>query len=244
MKAFILAAGLGTRLRPLTDEKPKALITAGGKTLLEITMRRLMAAGADDFVVNLHHFPEQIEEFLRANNNFGAKVSFSYEREKPLETGGGLKHAAPLLDGPEPFFVHNADVYTEMDLRAMYKAHLENGAVATLAVMDRPTTRKFLFDNEGRLRGWRGKEETRWAHKPCKADALAFSGVHVISPAIFPKLTEEGVFSMTDVYLRLAKIGERIRPFRADGTYWADIGTPEKLAALEARLSRTGLKLD
>lgn len=229
MKAMVFAAGLGTRLRPLTDDRPKALVEVGGVPLLELVMRRLAAAGVTEFVVNTHHFHDKIEEFLRSRGNLGFKVALSREEEKPLETGGGLKKAAALLGGG-PFFAYNADVYSEMDLKGLYAAHAASGALATLAVRDRPSKRRLLFDGGLNLLG---REAGAAGHG---LRALAFSGIQVLSPGIFSKITEEGVFSLTAVYLRLAAAGERIKGFEDRSAFWSDIGDAERLAEVRRRV--------
>ncbi len=230
MKAMVFAAGLGTRLRPITDELPKALVPVGGAPLLELVMRRLAGAGVTEFVVNTHHFHGKIEEFLRSRGNLGFKVTLSREEERPLETGGGLKKAAALLGG-EPFFAYNADVYSEMDLRGLYDAHLASGALATLAVRDRPSKRRLLFDGGMNLLGREGEAAGPGLR------ALAFSGIQVLSPGIFERMTEEGVFSLTAVYLRLAAAGERIKGFEDRSAFWSDIGDPERLERVRRRIA-------
>lgn len=229
MKALVFAAGLGTRLRPLTDGTPKALVEVAGAPLLEHVIRRLAAAGAGEFVVNTHHFHEKIEAFLRSKDNFGFRIALSREEGFPLETGGGLKKAAPLLAGAEPFFLYNSDVWSEMDLGALYAAHLASGALATLAVRDRPSKRRLLFDAGMGLRGREG-EAAGTGLRP-----LAFSGIQVVSPALLPKISEEGVFSITPVYLRLAAAGEDVRGFEDRSPFWSDIGDMERLEAVRAR---------
>lgn len=229
MKAMVFAAGLGTRLRPLTDNMPKALVDVAGAPLLERVIRRLAAAGADEIVVNTHHFHERIAAFLEGKKNFGLKLALSREETFPLETGGGLKKAAALLSGGGPFFACNADVYSEMDLRALYAAHLAGGALATLAVRDRPSGRRLLFDAEMNLKGREG-EASGPGLKP-----LAFSGIQVLSPEIFGKITEEGVFSITPVYLRLAAAGEKIKGYEDRSPFWRDIGDLERLAEVRRR---------
>ncbi len=238
MKAMILAAGLGTRLRPLTDERPKALVTVRGRTLLEITIERLRAFGVTEMIVNAHHFPEQVEEFLRARK-FGIRIEVSREEEL-LDTGGGLKKAAWFFAGPgtdhdEPFLLHNVDVVSSIDLGAMVEAHRASGALATLAVMERKTSRYLLFDEAGLLCGRRAGldgavEMARPAPEP---QALAFCGIHVASPRMLGELKEEGAFSIIPAYLRLASAGEKIAAFRADGFEWRDVGRLESLAAAE-----------
>jgi len=233
---MVFAAGLGTRLRPITNTVPKALVDLGGVTMLEAVLRRLSKAGVKEFVVNTHHFHEKIADYLRAKKNFGLKVELSHEEEFPLETGGGLKKAAAFFAGKEPFFAYNADVYSEMDLGALYKDHLASGALATLAVRDRFSKRCLMFDAGMNLRG-------RDQGKSVKGQrALAFSGIHVISPGIFPKLTETGVFSITAAYVRLAAAGEKIRGFEDKAQFWCDIGDLERLEAVRHRAERTGVK--
>lgn len=243
MKAMILAAGLGTRLRPLTDDRPKALVTVGSRTLLEIALSRLHSFGVRDVIVNAHHYAEMIVEYLRANSNFGMRIEVSRE-EVLLDTGGGLKKAAPFfLDSSgsydEPFIVHNVDVLSTIDLAQMLRFHTEQNALATLAVQDRKTSRPLLFDQQAQLCGRRTgrapncKDEI--ARPAAQAEKLAFSGIHVISPRIFSKMEEEGAFSIIPAYLHLAAHGEKILAFRADGYYWRDLGRPESIeqAALD-----------
>ena len=240
MKAMILAAGLGTRLRPLTDDRPKALVTVAGKTLLEITIQRLRAFGVNEIIVNTHHFAEKIEEFLRAHQNFGIRIELSREEEL-LDTGGGLKKAAWFFRGDdEPFLLHNVDVLSTIDLGAMVKAHRDSKAIVTLATMDRQTSRYLLFDEAGLLCGRRagleGKPEL--ARHATETHALAFCGIHVISPRLLSHLIEDGVFSIIPAYLRLAAEGEKIATFRADAYAWRDLGKLENLAEAERATSR------
>jgi NDP-sugar pyrophosphorylase family protein len=234
MKAMILAAGLGTRLRPLTDNRPKALVEINGRTLLEITLARLRVFGVSDVIINVYHFADMIVEYLNVNNNFEMKIEVSREEEL-LDTGGGLKKAshffADLSRSDKPFIVHNVDVLSTIDLRHMLHFHLENQALATLAVQNRKTSRYLLFDQESQLCGRRAKEEEAEIVRPAgQWNALAFSGIHVISPRLLSKLTEEGAFSIVSAYLRLAAQGETILAFRADEYYWRDLGTPESIA--------------
>ena len=233
MKAMILAAGLGTRLKPLTGDRPKALVTVAGRTLLEIALARLRAFGVREVIVNAHHYAEMIVECLRANNNFGMSIEVSREEEL-LDTGGGLKKAAHFfLDAnlDEPFILHNVDVISGIDLGRMVRFHTEHAAVATLAVQDRVTSRSLLFDENGQLCGRRAASMTNaeLARPAAGAQALAFSGIHVISLNIFAKMREEGAFSIIDAYLHLAAQGERIIAFRADDCYWRDLGRPESI---------------
>lgn len=233
MKAMVFAAGLGTRLRPLTDALPKALVDVGGEPILGLVLRRLAAAGVTEAVVNTHHFHDKIAAFLGTGLH-GVRVTLSREEEFPLETGGGLKKAEPFLSGGEPFFAYNADVYSEMDLGALYRAHLASGALATLAVRDRASRRRLLFDGEMALKGREG-ENPAPGLRP-----LAFSGIQVLSPGIFSAMTEAGVFSLTAVYLRLAAAGGRVAGFEDRSPFWLDIGDLERLRAVRDRVS--GLK--
>ncbi|HEV2445988.1 MAG TPA: nucleotidyltransferase family protein [Candidatus Sulfopaludibacter sp.] len=239
MKAMILAAGLGTRLRPLTADRPKALVEVAGRTLLEITLARLRAFGVSEVIVNTHHFAEMIQDYLNARGNFGMRVEVSREEEL-LDTGGGLKKAAPFfLDGSgdlqEPFIVHNVDVLSTIDLGRMMRFHAERKALATLAVQDRETSRSLLFDEESRLCGRRsGRDGTPELVRPAEElRALAFSGIHVISPLIFSKIEEHGAFSIIAAYLHLAAAGERVAGFRADEYEWRDLGRPESVMQAE-----------
>ena len=220
MKAMILAAGLGTRLRPLTDTRPKALVELKGRTLLEITLSRLREFGVSDVIVNVHHFADMIVDYLKAHDNFGMRIEVSRE-DVLLDTGGGLKKAAWFFeDSDEPFILHNVDVISTIDLHRMVQFHVDNASLATLAVQDRKTSRYLLFDDQHQLRG---RSSTR------DPQALAFSGIHVISPRLLPMIEEEGVFSITTSYLNLAARGEKILAFRADEYHWRDLGKPEDL---------------
>ena len=235
MKAMIFAAGLGTRLRPLTDNIPKALVAVNGAPLLELVIRRLAAAGVDGFVVNTHHFHEKIEAFLLSKNNLGLRIELSREEAFPLETGGGLKQAAAFFNDGEPFFAYNADVYSELDLKALYAAHLASGALATLAVRERPSKRHLMFDGGMSLRGREG-EAAGNGLRP-----LAFSGIQVLSPGIFEKISEAGVFSITAVYLRLAAAGEMVKGFEDRSPFWSDIGDLERLEEVRLRAGAVNL---
>jgi NDP-sugar pyrophosphorylase family protein len=235
MKAMILAAGLGTRLRPLTDNCPKALVEVGGRTILEVTLSRLGAFGIREVIINVHHFPDMILEYLKTNDNFGMRIDVSRE-EVLLDTGGGLKKAAYFFledsNGLEgPFILHNVDVMSTIDLQRMVQFHTENQALATLAVQDRKTSRYLLFDDQLQLCGRRSGHDQKdeFVRSSQQVRPLAFSGIHVISPRLFAMMTEEGVFSIIPSYLRLAAHGEKIVGFRADEYYWRDLGKPDGL---------------
>jgi NDP-sugar pyrophosphorylase family protein len=309
MKAMILAAGLGTRLRPLTDTRPKALVEINGRTLLEITISRLRAFGITEVIVNVHHFAGMVESYLKSKNNFGMRIEISREDDLLLDTGGGLKKASWFFledstrhdsnKADEPFLLHNVDVISNIDLAAMLQFHNEHQALATLAVQSRDSGRQLLFNDQLQLSGRRiNNKDTLIPSPPTAAipppntvissphptdisisphtvispphtvissearnlsspstDApglhsplatrhsplpqskepsplllLAFSGIHVISPRLLTMLTEEGVFSIIDSYLRLSSQGEKILAFRHDHSYWRDLGKPADLA--------------
>ncbi len=244
MDAMILAAGLGTRLRPLTDTVPKALVPVAGVPMIERVARRLAAAGADRLIVNVHHHAATVEAFLQTlAADLGVRAEVSHEPERPLDTGGGLLRAAPLFRGDAPFFLHNVDVITDIDLRELYGAH-DDDAVATLAVHERETTRFLLFDDDG-LFGWEnaGKGTSRTVREPLGAVArLGFAGIHVLSPSAFEQLGAAGYrseepFSILDGYLTLASEGRRVTPHNVTGVFWVEIGNPERLARAESLLA-------
>lgn len=240
MRAMLFAAGLGTRLRPLTDHRPKALVEVAGQSLLEINLRRLARFGFGQVVVNAHHFSDQIIDFIAAYApKLGLQISLSDESELLLDTGGGLAKARPWLDG-EPFLVHNVDILSDLDLGQLYRSHVQSGHLATLAVQHRPSSRQLLFDSTGMLCGWRhnlsGAE--RW-RMPCPApEAAAFSGIYMLSPEIFRFLPEPGtVMSIIDVFLQTDPT-ERIQAYYHDGGRLLDVGKPE---ALEQAAALVGL---
>jgi len=251
LRALILAAGAGTRLGTLTENTPKALIDVGGRTALERVVEALVAAGVDHLVINAHHHADRVEDAARALVRPGVEVTVSREdaaSPHPLETGGALTHAAPYLSGDGPFFIHNADILTDVDLRAVYDAHVEGEAVdrriATLVVTSRETSRPLLVDRGGvfgranRSEGW--EVVARHADAATAGEA-GFCGIHVVSPRIFPLLRERGTFSIVDAYLRLVGVGKVVAVHRVDDGDWHDIGTPERLAAARAAFgARTG----
>jgi NDP-sugar pyrophosphorylase family protein len=237
MKAMVLAAGLGTRLRPLTNDRPKALVEVGGHTLLEITLSRLRSFGIREVIVNVHHFADRMVDCLKANNNFGMCVEVSHE-EVLLDTGGGLKKAAWFFQqnsADEPFILHNVDVISTIDLRRMVQFHKESQALTTLAVQERATSRYLLFDSDGTLCGRSAGQDgsAELVRSTTQPKALAFCGIHVISPRLLSKITEEGVFSIIPLYLRLGAEGEKIVSFRADEYHWRDLGKAEHIAQAE-----------
>ncbi len=268
MKAMVFAAGLGTRLRPLTDDRPKALVTIAGRTLLDITLSRLRTFGVREVIVNVHHLADQVVAYLAANQNFGMRIEVSRE-EDLLDTGGGLKKAAWFFlesgaSADKPFLIHNVDVLSTIDLARMAQFHTQHNALATLAVAERPTSRPLLFSPQAQLLGRAPANKTETistqaigaqtigakamgAPGPSRSGtgasatagpthsetALAFSGIHVVSPRIFAKLDEGGAFSIVNAYVRLANRGEAILGFCADGAYWRDLGRPNDLITAE-----------
>lgn len=243
MKAMVLAAGAGSRLRPLTDRVPKALIPVGGIPLLEIVLGRLVGAGVRAVIVNTHHHAGLVERYLQGRPPRGLRVEISRE-ETLLDTGGGLQRAAWFFADGAPFILHNADVVSGVDLGRLVRMQHETRALAVLSVRERQASRSLLFDAAGALCGWEdaGSGERRWAGEPVEGAArFGFDGIQVISPSIFPRFIESGAFSLTRAYLRLAGAGERILACRGDDTYWADIGTPAKLAAVQQQIAAAGL---
>ena len=244
MKAMIFAAGLGMRLKPLTDTMPKALVKVGGRPMLERVILKLKSAGFDYIVVNIHHFGEQIIDFLKANNNFGVTIHISDERDFLLDTGGGIKKARVFFEqSDEPFLVHNVDIISNVDLKALYDCHMSCGSVATLSVSPRETSRYFLFDKQKKLSGWINKKTGQlkpegFVFDETLYDSYAFSGIHVLSPRIFKYMDSrwEGKFSITDFYLAVCN-RITITGLVKNNLRLIDIGKPETLAQAEAILT-------
>lgn len=230
-QAMIFAAGLGTRLYPLTGTMPKALVEVAGKTILERVIEKLKAYGIQRLIINLHHFPEQIRSFVRLRNNFGIEILFSDESDLLLDTGGGLKNAAKLFDPSQPILLHNVDVLSGLDFSKLVDFHYERKAMVTLFVQERKSSRYFLFDKNQRLSGWRNVKsgEEIIPGKPVgELVELAFNGVHLINPEFLDLITEDGKFSIVQVYLRLAA-SHQIVGYRNDDVTYIDIGKPESL---------------
>lgn len=237
MDALIFAAGLGTRLGAIGEATPKALLEVGGVTMLERTARRLVQAGADRIVVNVHHRAEAIERFL-ATHDLGAEVLVSREPDGPLETGGGLWHARDLFRRDRAILLHNVDVITDADLSAMMAEHEQSGALVTLAVNERETSRYLLFDDAGLFgREDRGGAPRRQEARPPRGAVrtYAFAGIHVCSPGLLDQITERGVFPILTTYLRLAREGRTILPWLHRGL-WLEIGNAARLEAARAAL--------
>lgn len=234
MKAMIFAAGLGTRLKPLTDTTPKALLPIGGKPMLEHVIQKLKDAGFHQIVINIHHHGQQILDFLEANNNFGIRINISDERDYLLDTGGGIKKAARFLQGNEPFLIHNVDILSNVDLRHLYNKHLETNPLATLLVSKRNTSRYLLFNKENKLCGWRNHDtgEVKSYYPdfdPKQYNEYAFSGVHVVSPQIFEWMEEwTGKFSIINFYLSICA-KTNIHAYEMENLRLLDIGKPDTL---------------
>lgn len=231
MKALILAAGLGTRLMPLTANIPKALVKVKGITLLELVINKLVRSGISEIIVNVHHHASKVIEFLEQSNFPGAKIAISDESDELLDTGGAILKAKWFLDGEEPFLVHNVDVISDIDLHAFLDEHYKRDGLATISVGERHTKRYFLFDSTLRLAGWTdtSKNLVRWAAGPIEGErALAFSGIHIINPEIFGMLEGNRKFSIIDAYLRIAK-SESIFGYIQPEQVWFDVGKPDQL---------------
>lgn len=234
-KAMIFAAGLGTRLKPFTDHHPKALALVNQKPLLQRNIEYLAGAGIKDIIINVHHFADQVTDFLESRNNFGLNISISHEMQEPLETGGGLKNAEWFFrDCTTPFIVMNADILTNMDLGKMYSFHRSKKGIATLAVTNRTSTRNLIFDENGLLVGWENINtgEQKISRPGGIHHKGAFSGVHLIEPALMGMIHRQGKFSIIDTYLELAKT-ENIFVFDHTGDEVVDVGKPESITKAE-----------
>lgn len=235
---MIFAAGLGSRLKPLTDNMPKALVPVAGKPMLEHVILKLKEAGFDQIVINIHHLGQQIIDFLQANNNFGVRIYISDERDYLLDTGGGIKKAALFLQGDEPFLVHNVDILSNVDLKLLYQQHVNNNALATLLVSQRQTSRYLLFNQENKLCGWRnhatGEVKSFYPYfDPQQYTEYAFGGIHVMSPKILDWMEEwTGKFSIIQFYLSICARTD-IHAFPSSNLRLLDIGKPETLAEAE-----------
>jgi len=233
MEAMIFAAGLGTRLQNETADKPKALVEIGGRTLLERAIEKVTEAGATQIVVNVHHFSEKVIQFIQ-DHQWQVSVRISDESGLLLETGGGLKKAAPLFAGNQPILLYNVDVLSDVNLRNMVEIHLESGALASLLVRNRETQRYFKFNEEMQMVGWINRQtgEKKISRKDNfeQATELAFSGIHIVQPEIFGFMPEEERFSIVKLYLELAKT-KTIKGIVDDSELWLDVGKPDELEA-------------
>lgn len=232
MEAMIFAAGLGTRLQPLTNHIPKALVEVNGTTLLELCIRNIINHGFDRVIINVHHFGEQIIDFV-AKHSFDAEIVISDERQLLLDTGGGLKKASQLLVQDTPLLIHNVDVLSAIDLSDLYHCHCQSGALATVAVAERETSRYLLFDTEDNLAGWTNRKtgETIWA-KPQQKDnvvPLAFSGIHVVSRQLTDRLPPAAPYPIIPQYIAMAR-HSNIKAYKHNAEEWMDVGKPDTLA--------------
>jgi len=253
MKAMIFAAGFGTRLKPLTDTCPKALVKVGDKPMLQHTIEHLKQHGFDEIIINVHYLGNQIIDFINQHTSFGIRIEISDETDRILETGGGLLNAQHFFNDGQPFLVCNADVFTNINLTKFYQYHLTRNAIATLAIRNRKSSRVLLFNEQNRLQGWQNfkNEEMKFpsvfgdsaahyfdAHNPIFADKkyniikqakqAAFSGYQILSPQIFKHKTRDGIFSMTDWYIDIC-FQQTIHGYHHDEDIWIDIGSPEQL---------------
>lgn len=231
---MLLSAGVGSRLKPLTDSGPKALVEVGGMTLLERALKLLNRHGMEEVILNVHHFGDQIIRYLEEKKYFGMGIAVSDERDLLLGTGGGLKKASWFFKGSGPFLVYNVDVLTDLDLSALYHSHDQSDRLATLAVRRRPATRCLLFDDDMVLLGWRNRKtaETRWCGLENLAAEFAFSGIQVFDPAIFEYFPDDQVFSLVELYLRAGVTG-KVFGYPHDESIWMDAGKIQDLAQAE-----------
>jgi NDP-sugar pyrophosphorylase family protein len=237
MKGMILAAGLGTRLHPMTNNLPKALVKIGTTTLLEFAIRKLVQYGFDDIIINIHHYPDMIIDFLNKNNNFGASITISDERDLLLDTGGGLKKASYFFNDNEPFIIYNCDIVTDMNLLALYQFHIEQKSIVTLAIRERESSRYFLFNNENNLCGWWNKKTGESKPADLNSEVLkpkAFSGIQIIDPKVLKLVPDFNVFSLVDFYLMIAT-NHKIKGYDHTDTMWTDIGKPSELYEMQSK---------
>lgn len=236
MKAMIFAAGLGTRLKTLTEHKPKALVECNGHTLLEYAIRNLKHSGFDEIIINVHHFSEQIISYIQSND-FGVSITISNESDELLDTGGGLLKAKDFFIGNEPFLVCNVDILCTIDFKKMIDYHTKHNALATLAVSSRNTSRYLLFDENNQLCAWENRktQEQKIVRQREHYTPLAFSGIQIISPKIFDYITESGKFAIMDLYLRLAA-NQPIIAYDHTGDFWLDVGKFEEFESIEQQV--------
>lgn len=241
MKAMILAAGLGTRMGELTKDKPKALVPVNGVPMLGMLIERLKKQGIHKFMVNVHHFGQQVIDFIENSNRFGVEVMVSDERDELLDTGGAITKAKSFFNGNEPVLVHNVDVLSDLDLKKLSDCHRESGALATLVVRKRKSGRALLYDDNMQLTGWTNsvKGEYKWVNKPVEDfTTFAYSGIYLADPLFADKLPFTGRFSIIDAWLEMAKT-ERILAYPDNSGHWFDLGTKEKIKAAEKYLTPT-----
>lgn len=245
MKAMILAAGFGTRLKPLTDHIPKALIEINGTPMLELLILKMIRFGITEIIINVHHYAQQIVDFLKMKKYFGIRIELSIENEI-LGTGGGIKKAAYFFGDDLPFLVHNVDIISNIDISKLLQVQQQKKHLATLAVMTRHTDRYFIVDDQDLIFGHinASKDLKRIVRKPVGAARnVAFSGIHIISPAIFPHLSQQGFFSIVDAYLELVAAGYAIGAYHMDHCYWRDLGRIENVLEVERDIENNILAL-
>ncbi len=237
MKAMIFAAGKGTRLQPLTNNIPKALVKVNGVPMLELVIKKLILTGVTDIIINIHYLGDQIIDFLKSKNNFGIHIEISDESDRLLDTGGGLLKAAHFFDRNEPFILHNTDIISNIDLIKMIDFHENHNALATIAVRERPSSRYFLFNPAMELCGWKNtKTDVKIISNDSEnLKAYAFSGIHIIRPTLFNYLNQTKKFSIVNTYLELSK-KETITGYDHTSDYWFDIGDTKKLDTAEKYL--------
>ncbi len=240
MKVFIPAAGKGTRLGAFTENMPKALVDVAGKPMLYHLVKRLKEYGFNEFVINVHHFADIVEEYLRKHDNFNVNVTIADERDQLLNTGGGLVNAAKYFHGEEPFLVHNVDVLTNLDLKSFYDSHIKDNNDISLIVMHRKTSRYLLFNDEMLLRGWENRTtgEQILFDKTGELSPLAFGGIHIVNPAAVDLLhpdTEIAAFPIIPEYIRTCG-KQKIRGVHEQEIFWLDMGKPEHLKTAESYL--------
>jgi len=242
---MILAAGYGTRLKPITDKKPKALLQINKIPLLQIIIQKLIALGVNEIIINTHHLSDQVENFVRKNDRFGVSIEISYEPEI-LGTGGGLNKVSYFFDDGKPFFLHNVDILSTINLKQMYLHHIENKAIATLALQKRETSRYFIVDSQNYICGHedQDKHRTRLKRNPKGPSRLmAFCGIHVISPKIFNYIEESGRFSIVDVYLKIIEKNLPIIGYPVDKFYWIDIGKLDSLHQINKQIREGNINM-
>lgn len=243
MQAILFSAGYGTRLKPLTDRMPKALVEVSNKPLIQWNIEKLVSEGCTLLVVNVHHFPDMIINFLQKNKNFGIDILISDERDQLLDTGGGLWKAAGFFNPEEPIVCHNVDILSNLNISDMVQFHKQNRALATVAVRDRLTQRYLVFDRTMQLSGWINKEsgETKnWRIEEGQPHSeMAFSGIQVVNPEIFQMFSKEGKFSIIDSYLELSD-SHKVLGFRDTSSLWMDVGKLTQLSQAEDLLKEMG----
>lgn len=231
MKAMIFAAGLGTRLRPITENIPKALVKIGNTPLLEFAVKKLVYYGFGDIIINVHHYPEKIIELLKVNKNFGANITISDESDLLLDTGGGLKKASWFFSVDESLLIYNCDIITDLNLKSFYEYHIKQKSLCTLAVRERETSRYLLFDDDNLLCGWENRKTGEVKHaRKCEKELrpMAFSGIHIMNPKAFELFPNKNVFSLIEFYLMIAE-SNIIKGFDHSCSRWADVGKPAVL---------------